>query len=187
MAERGVAVSAARSDLIARLAPPAAAGLGPFPGALLSLHGELDSWLNEGPALEAEDRYRARLATDRARDKISGRTHSGPHRTDLVVCHAGKGQAAALCSTGEQKALLIAIVLANAALRGREEGGVPILLLDEVTAHLDEQRREALFDHLMALGAQVWLTGTDDSLFGSLKDQAQIFEIENGGLKPSPK
>lgn len=186
MAERGVAVAAARRELVARLAPPAANGLGPFPGALLTLQGELDDWLDGGPALEAEDRYRAKLSEDRGRDKLSGRTHSGPHRTDLIVCHAEKGQAAGLCSTGEQKALLIAIVLANAALRGHEEGGVPVLLLDEVTAHLDELRRDALFEHLMSLGAQVWLTGTDDSLFGALKDQAQIFEIENGGLKPNP-
>ncbi|NQW01873.1 MAG: DNA replication/repair protein RecF [Rhodospirillales bacterium] len=186
MAERGVAVAAARRDLIARLAPPAAAGLGPFPGALLALQGELDDWLDDGPALQAEDRYRSRLAADRARDQSGGRTHSGPHRTDLVVRHGAKGKAAALCSTGEQKALLIAIVLANAALRGREDGGVPVLLLDEVAAHLDEMRREALFAHLLSLGAQVWLTGTDDSLFGAFKNRAQHFEIDNNGLKPNP-
>ena len=185
MAERAMAVAAARRELISRLAPSAEDGLGPFPGALLSLHGEIDDWLDNGPALEAEDRYRAKLAADRGHDKVVGRTHSGPHRTDLVVRHAVKGQAAALCSTGEQKALLIAIVLANATLRGREEGGIPVLLLDEVTAHLDEHRRDALFGHLVGLGAQVWLTGTDDSLFGALKDQAQIFEICNGGLKPN--
>lgn len=186
MAERGMAVAAARRELIARLAPSAATGLGPFPGAILSLEGELDSWLDNGPALEAEDRYRLALAQDRRRDQMSGRTHTGPHRTDLNVCHAEKGQAAAICSTGEQKALLVAIILANAALRGREEGGVPVLLLDEVTAHLDENRREALFHHLLELGAQVWLTGTDDSLFGTMKSQAKIFEIENGGLKLNP-
>lgn len=186
MAERGMAVCAARRELIARLAPDAAKGLGPFPGALLTLEGEVDSWLDRGPALEAEDRYRAKLAEDRKRDQMSGRTHTGPHRTDLVVRHAIKGQAAALCSTGEQKALLIAIVLANASLRGREEGCVPVLLLDEVAAHLDETRRDALFDHLLALRAQVWLTGTDDALFGSWKNKAQIFEIENSGLKPNP-
>ncbi len=186
MAERGMAVAAARRELIARLAPSAATGLGPFPGALLALEGEMDNWLDSGPALEAEDRFRMALAKDRRRDQLSGRTHTGPHRTDLNVSHAEKGQAAALCSTGEQKALLVAITLANAALRGREEGGVPVLLLDEVTAHLDENRREALFHHLLALGAQVWLTGTDDSLFGAMKPHAQIFEIENNGLKPNP-
>lgn len=186
MAERGIAVAAARRELIARLVPSAAEGLGPFPGALLSLEGDLDRWLDQGPALEAEDRYREHLAEMRLKDQSAGRTHSGPHRTDLIVRHAHKGQPAGLCSTGEQKALLIAIVLANAALRGLEEGGVPVLLLDEVAAHLDEQRREALFGHLLDLGAQVWLTGTDDSLFGAMKHQAQIFEIENAGLKPSP-
>ena len=186
MAERGMAVCAARRELIARLAPDAAKGLGPFPGALLTLEGEVDTWLDSGPALEAEDRYKAKLAADRKRDQMSGRTHTGPHRTDLIVRHAAKGQAADVCSTGEQKALLIAIVLSNASLRGREEGCVPVLLLDEVAAHLDELRREALFDHLQALGAQVWLTGTDDALFGSWKNKAQIFEIENSGLKPNP-
>ncbi len=186
MAERGMAVAAARRELIARLAPSVAEGLGPFPGGLLSLDGEVDGWLDDGPALEAEDRYRQRLADDRKRDQRSGRTHSGPHRTDLIVRHAIKGQAAALCSTGEQKALLIAIVLGNASLRGREEGRVPVLLLDEVAAHLDGHRRDALFEHLLALGAQVWLTGTDDRLFGPLKPHAQIFEIENNGLKPNP-
>jgi DNA replication and repair protein RecF len=183
MAERAMAVAAARRELISRLGPIALDGLGPFPGALLSLHGEIDDWLDNGPALEAEDRYRTKLAADRARDKAGGRTHTGPHRTDLVVRHALKGQAAAVCSTGEQKALLIAIILANANLRGLEEGGVPLLLLDEVTAHLDEQRRNTLFDYLMSLGAQVWMTGTDDSLFGPLKNNAQIFEISKCGLK----
>jgi DNA replication and repair protein RecF len=179
MAERAMAVAAARRELISRLGPLAVNGLSPFPGALLSLSGEIDTWLDNGPALEAEDRYRARLVADRSSDKAGGRTHTGPHRTDLVVQHTEKGQDAAMCSTGEQKALLIAIILANASLRGLEEGGIPILLLDEVTAHLDEQRRNALFDHLMDLGAQVWMTGTDDSLFGALKHQAQIFEVNN--------
>jgi DNA replication and repair protein RecF len=185
MAERAMAVAAARRELISRLGPLALNGLGPFPGALLSLQGQIDDWLDNGPALEAEDRYRTKLAIDRGRDKAVGRTHVGPHKTDLVVRHVDKGQAAALCSTGEQKALLIAIILANASLRGLEEGGFPILLLDEVTAHLDERRRNTLFDHLMALGAQVWMTGTDDSLFGVLRDQAQIFEINNCDLKPN--
>ena len=185
MAERAMAVAAARRELIARLRPLALEGLGPFSGALLSLSGEIDDWLDDGPALEAEDRYKSKLAADRVRDKAGGRTHVGPHRTDLVVRHAEKGLDAAVCSTGEQKALLIAIILANASLRGHEEGGVPVLLLDEVTAHLDEQRRNALFDHLIASGAQVWMTGTDDSLFGALKNHAQIFEISNCALKPN--
>ena len=185
IAERAMAVAVARRELISRLGPLAVNGLGPFPGAMLSLHGEIDDWLDDGPALEAEDRYRIKLAADRGRDKAGGRTHAGPHRTDLIVRHVEKMQSAGVCSTGEQKALLIAIILANASLRGLEEGGVPVLLLDEVTAHLDEQRRNALFEHLMALGAQFWMTGTDISLFGALKNQAQILEISNCGLKPN--
>lgn len=187
MAERGVAIAAARRELVARLAPPAADGMDPFPGALLALDGDLERWLDDGPALQAEDNYRDALAADRRRDQSSGRTHSGPHRSDFIVRHALKGQPAALCSTGEQKALLIAIVLANAALRGREEGGVPVLLLDEVAAHLDETRRDALFGHLMALGAQLWLSGTEDSYFGPLKGHAQILEISNGAIKPTAR
>jgi len=180
MAGRGIAVAAARLELLHRLGPASARGLAPFPGAELALAGDLEGWLEGGPALEAEDQFREALAAMRRRDSETGRTGCGPHRTDLIVHHAGTGQAAELCSTGEQKALLIAIVLANATLRSAERGAVPLLLLDEVAAHLDGERREALFDHLIALGAQTWFTGTDENLYQPLKSKAQMFRVADG-------
>jgi len=180
MAGRGIAVAAARLELLHRLGPASARGLAPFPGAELALAGDLENWLENGPALEAEERFRETLAAARQRDSQTGRTGSGPHRTDLIVHHADTGQAAELCSTGEQKALLIAIVLANATLRSAERGAVPLLLLDEVAAHLDGERREALFDHLITLGAQTWFTGTDENLYQALKPNAQMFRVADG-------
>jgi DNA replication and repair protein RecF len=182
MAERGIAVAAARLELLQRLGAPSARGLAPFPGAELALAGDLENWLDSGPALDAEERFRSALAQDRKRDGETGRTATGPHRTDLIVHHATTGQAAELCSTGEQKALLIAIVLANAIERSAEKGAVPLLLLDEVAAHLDGERREALFDHLITLGAQTWFTGTDENLYQPLKSEAQMFRVAGGRI-----
>ena len=182
MAKRGIAVAAARLELLERVGPASARGLSPFPGAELSLAGDLENWLADGPALEVEDRFRTALAGGRRRDGETGRTDCGPHRTDLIVHHAANGQAAELCSTGEQKALLIAIVLANATLRSAERGAVPLLLLDEVAAHLDGERREALFDHLITLGAQTWFTGTDENLYQALKSDAQMFRVADGQI-----
>ena len=180
MAARGIAVAAARTDVIARLAPVAEESWGPFPGAVLALSGDVDRWLASGPALEAEDHFRAALAADRERDGRFGRTHAGPQRTDLVVHHAPKGEAAERCSTGEQKALLIALVLANARIRAAEEGRAPVLLLDEVAAHLDQDRRDALFDGLLGLGGQVWFAGTDVEIFARLRGRAQFFTVADG-------
>jgi len=182
MAARGIAVAAARLELLHRLAPLCAVGMAPFPGAEIALVGDLENWLSEGPALEAEERFRGKLAAERRRDSETGRTASGPHRSDLTVHHGASGQAAELCSTGEQKALLIAIVLTNATHRSAEEGAVPMLLMDEVAAHLDEARRGALFEHLLALGAQTWFTGTDAGLFSPLKSQAQMFRVAEGAI-----
>ncbi|MEM9685062.1 MAG: DNA replication and repair protein RecF, partial [Pseudomonadota bacterium] len=108
----------------------------------------------------------------------------GPHRSDLEVRHLGHGMPAGLCSTGEQKALLIAIVLANARLQTAERGRVPLLLLDEVAAHLDASRREALFEEIDGLGAQAWYTGTDRAVFESLDGRAQHVTVHAGQLRP---
>jgi DNA replication and repair protein RecF len=105
------------------------------------------------------------LKRARARDSAAGRTLSGPHRTDLAVTHLGKDRPAGLCSTGEQKALLLSIILAHADLVAEQAGRRPILLLDEVAAHLDPRRRAALFARLEAAGGQVWMTGTEPALF----------------------
>ncbi|MBT6096413.1 MAG: DNA replication/repair protein RecF [Rhodospirillaceae bacterium] len=183
MASKGIAVTAARLDVVGRLATAAAEGWGPFPGAEIALSGDLENSLLGGPALAAEDRFRNALARSRADDARTGRTSEGPQRSDLLVRHRPKNQDAELCSTGEQKALLIGLVLANARTRATEEGGVPVLLLDEVAAHLDEARREALFEALQGLGGQVWLTGTDAELFQPLSGRAEFFIVADNGAE----
>jgi DNA replication and repair protein RecF len=162
MAEHGAAIDAARRDTVATLADAMAdQPEGPFARAGLAL----DGWHGGGDTLAAD------LAGGRRRDAAAGRTLVGPHRTDLAVTHLGKGQAAALCSTGEQKALLLGIVLAHADLVAQRTGRAPILLLDEVAAHLDPVRRAALFARLAGKG-QVWMTGTEESLFAAIGDDA---------------
>ena len=155
-----------------------------FPAAGLAFEGEIETWLAVGPALEAEDRLRETLAAARARDADAGRALHGPHRSDLVVHNHDKDMAASLCSTGEQKALLITIVLAHAHLLGLARGATPILLMDEVAAHLDEDRRAAMAERIFSLGAQAWLTGTDRHLFEAFGTDAQIFEVNAGLVVP---
>ena len=179
MATKGVAVAAARRELAVRLNGICADPPGPFPGARVEAAGAVEEWLAEVPALAAEDRLRDGLAAARVRDGEFGGAVLGPHRSDMHVNHLAKGVAAARCSTGEQKALLVAMVLANARLQAAERGSVPLLLLDEVAAHLDGHRREALFEEVSALGAQAWLTGTDSALFASLGKRAQFFHVED--------
>jgi len=181
MASKGIAVSAARMDMASRLDETAAraSAQGAFPGAAVSVTGALEEWLDDGPALEAEERLKKALAEGRRADGENGATQFGPHRSDMAVRHLGTGQAAELCSTGEQKALLIALILANARLAAAQRGSLPLLLLDEVAAHLDEIRREALFDEIMRLGIQAWMTGTDTALFAPIKDKAQFFGVRD--------
>jgi len=131
-------------------------------------------------AIEVEDRYRGLLKDNRARDAAAGRTLDGPHLSDLVVMHAGKNIPAADASTGEQKALLIRLVLAHAGLVKQMAGFAPLLLLDEVVAHLDPLRRAALYDSLSLLGAQVWMTGADPVAFGDIVGRAQVFLVRSG-------
>lgn len=185
MARHGVAIAAARRDLVARLAQACAAGIGPFPVAGLDLAGEVESWLGEQSALEGEDRLRAQLAEHRARDAAVGGAALGPHRSDLAVEHLDRGLPAALCSTGEQKALLVSIVLAHARLLALHRGAAPLLLLDEIAAHLDETRRDALFEEILALGAQAWLTGTDAEVFAGLGEVAQFFSVRDAAISAS--
>lgn len=182
MARRGVAIAAARCALLGRLAGACAAGVGPFPGAELGLVGEVESWLDGSSALEAEDRLRDRLAKTRGQDAVAGGAAVGPHRSDLAVRHLETDLAAELCSTGEQKALLISIVLAHGRLLALDRSAAPLMLLDEVAAHLDAQRRTALFEELLELGAQVWLTGTDVEVFDELRDAAQFFQIRDARI-----
>ena len=177
MARHGIAVAASRRAVVARLDAAAAEGAGPFPAARLALAGATDRLLETMPALAAEDRLRAALAASRALDAAQGATAHGPHRSDLDVRFARNGLAAAEGSTGEQKALVLSIVLANARALAGERGRPPLLLLDEVVAHLDRARRAAFADEVAALGAQVWLTGTDDEFFAGLRGRAQFLRI----------
>lgn len=170
MAEHGAALASARAAAVSLLSERlAGAPEGPFARAGLALEGG-----NEDLAVE--------LARGRARDASAGRTLAGPHRTDLTVTHLGKGQAAGLCSTGEQKALLLSIVLAHADLVAERSGRRPILLLDEVAAHLDPRRRAALFERLEAEGGQVWMTGTEMGLFHGIGQGASRFEVADGAI-----
>lgn len=186
MAERGIAIAAARADLVAHLTRAMTAQTGPFPQARLALEGGVEAWLTTMPALAAEDRLRDALASRRRQDTESGTTSLGPHRSDLLLHHGPKDQPAAQCSTGEQKALLIALVLANARLQARLKGRPPLMLLDEVAAHLDRDRRAALCAALAELGGQSWLTGTDPDLFQAWRDQAHFLTVQDGDIKPDP-
>ncbi len=182
LAGTGVAVAAARASLVARLNRVCAETAAPFPAASLTLDGTVDRWLAEVPALEVEERVRATLAAGR---RAGAPEAEGPHRSDLAVRHLPKDMPAERCSTGEQKALLVGVVLAHARLQAIEEGAAPILLLDEVAAHLDDRRRAALFEAVLALGGQSWLTGTDRSVFAPIADRTQIMEVAEGRLAPS--
>lgn len=178
MAETGVAVAAARVDLVSRLGAALTLGIGPFPAARLVVEGEVEQWMAEMSALQAEDRFRDRLGRARAIDAEAGRATAGTHRSDLIVTRHADGAAASSCSTGEQKALLISVILAEARLQAFERGTVPLLLLDEIAAHLDADRRAALFDEICALNAQAWMTGTDEALFEPLADRGQHFRVD---------
>ncbi len=185
MAEAGVAVAAGRRQMVARLNQASRNDIGPFPRAQAAIEGALEEWLEDLPALAAEERFRERLHEGRRRDAEAGGAVLGPHRSDLAVRHAGRDLPAASCSTGEQKALLIAIVLATARLLALDRDAPPILLLDEVVAHLDETRRAALFDEICALRAQAWLTGADRSLFAGLEGRAQFMDVDAGEVAPA--
>ena len=183
MARHGVAATAARRALVARLDASLAAGaLGGFPAARLSLRDTTP----EGPALAAEDSLRAVLRAARNRDRAAGAAVEGPHRCDLEMFHREKDLPAALCSTGEQKALLVSTVLAHAGLIHAARGFAPLLLLDEVAAHLDGGRRAALFEALAGLGAQAWLTGTEWEVFAPLRGRAQGFVVSPGEVTENP-
>tara|TARA_B100000989_G_scaffold22846_1_gene14923 strand:+ start:1618 stop:2784 length:1167 start_codon:yes stop_codon:yes gene_type:complete len=183
MAERGVAIAAARRELAARLDKASLYTSGCFPVAGVTAVGLIEGWLNNVPALEAEQRFAVELKKNRRRDGESGITELGPHRSDFIVVHVAKGLPAVQCSTGEQKALLIAIVLANTRLHARERNRIPLLLLDEVAAHLDAKRRKALFDEICNLGTQAWLTGTDLAFFESFGNNAQYVSISDAKFR----
>lgn len=185
-AEVAVAVAAARAETANRLSAALEASretAREFPQAEIALKGWMEQLLPDHSAIEVEDRYRALLKDNRARDAVAGRTLDGPHLSDLVVTHAGKNIPAVDASTGEQKALLIRLVLAHAGLIKQMTGFAPLLLLDEVVAHLDPSRRAALYDALSSLGAQVWMTGADPAAFGDILSRAQVFVVRGGAVE----
>jgi len=189
MAETGVAIAAVRLEAVAalravietrRVREPAS----PFPWSTVEVEGAMERDLAARPALEVEDGYAARLAQCRERDRAAGRALEGPHRSDLIVGHGPKSTPARLCSTGEQKALLLGLVLAHAELlTERQQGAAPILLVDEVTAHLDADRRQALFAEIGRLGAQAWLTGNDRAAFSALEGSARFLVVEDSAVR----
>jgi DNA replication and repair protein RecF len=188
-AELAVAVAALRAETVRRLQGALAAReyrAGTFPSAEIALQGWMEQALAENAAVEVEDRYRNVLRENRARDAAAGRTLEGPHLTDLSVIYAAKKIPAADASTGEQKALLIGLVLAHAGLIAEMTGFAPVLLLDEVVAHLDPARRCALFDALTQLGSQVFMTGADPAAFSEIEGRAQILDVRQGQVVRRP-
>ncbi len=154
-----------------------------FPAARLVLQGTVEALVRDNPAVQCEDEYAKILVDSRGLDQAAGRTLNGPHRSDLMVFHAAKDMEAAACSTGEQKALLVGLILAQARMvKSQFQGRMPILLLDEIAAHLDKDRRKGLFEELLATRAQCWLTGTDTMQFEALESKAQFFTVNNGQL-----
>jgi DNA replication and repair protein RecF len=190
MAEAGVAIAAARAVAVAELAAAIGARRNArigalFPWAELTLIGTLEAELGTRPAIEVEDAYCELLGRERERDRAAGRTLEGPHRSDLGVQHGPKQMPAKVCSTGEQKALLIGLVLAHCeVVRQRQHGTAPILLLDEIVAHLDPLRRAALLAEIIALDTQAWMSGTDSEAFSALGGRGQFLHLEEGRIAP---
>jgi DNA replication and repair protein RecF len=182
MARHGVAMAAARAQAALRRNAAAGRQGGPCAAARLTLAGDVEDMLAGAEIAQAEEMVRAALLRARARDGAAGAATFGPHRTDVGVWHAGKDMPAGQCSTGEQKAVLVSIVLAQARVKTALSGMAPLMLLDEVAAHLDEERRNALFDELSVLSAQSWMTGTDAHLFAGFGERAQFFRVTDASV-----
>jgi DNA replication and repair protein RecF len=187
IAELAVAVAAARHETIARLNSLIGRyrdAQSPFPSAEIAISGNLEMLVAEQPAVMVEEGFRDRLRGNRGRDAAARRTLIGPHLSDLIVQHREKGIDAAKASTGEQKALLVGLVLAHARLVAAMSGIAPLILLDEIAAHFDPRRRSALYECLQPLGSQIWLTGADPAAFADLIGRAQTLQIDAGTIRP---
>jgi DNA replication and repair protein RecF len=185
MSESGVAIAAARMELV-RLLRGKLAGLdrqGPFPRSEIEISGAIERLAGEMPSVDAEIEFARLLSQNRNRDRAAGRTLDGPHRSDLLVTHCDKDMPAELCSTGEQKALLVGLVLSHAQLTGDIAGMSPVLLMDEIAAHLDAGRRAALFEIIEDMNCQAFMTGTDTAPFSALKDRAGFMSVADGTVK----
>ncbi len=186
MAETGTAIGVARMELVRLLTGliETQTDAAPFPRADITLSGFVEDQVASSAAVDIEERFRLALRDNRYRDAASGRTLDGPHRSDFLVRYREKDMPAALCSTGEQKTLLIGLILSHARLTSAITGLIPILLLDEIAAHLDENRRAALFGILDEIGCQTFMTGTERALFSSLETRAQFLQVEAGHVLP---
>jgi len=180
MAQSAVAIAAVRHDMIRNLSKAIAASGDAFPRADITVCGTAEDMLESMPALLVEDALRAAFARARSEDALHGTCAVGAHRSDLRVIHRAKNCPADLCSTGEQKSLLIALMLAYVRLVSERRQMRPLFLLDDIAAHLDDYRRAALFEEIRALQVQAWLTGTDADSFIPLVPHAQMFSVENG-------
>ncbi len=186
MARYGVAITVARHDTAARLNAALADDDGPFPAARLGLRGTIDEWVDSMAAVDAEEALKSDLERDRLNWSKDDEPPSaqGPNRSDLDVVMASNGRVAASCSTGEQKALLVSIILAHVQVQTDHKGRPPLLLLDEVAAHLDQDRRHCLFERVLSSASQAWLTGTDVGTFTELGSSAQMFSVADGQASP---
>ncbi|MFZ0497184.1 MAG: DNA replication/repair protein RecF [Methylocella sp.] len=184
-AELAIAVAAARIETVSRLSAlitETRDNTSPFPWADVALEGDVERLVGTRPALEAEDIYRGILRRNRSRDAAAGRTLIGPQASDLCVRHGPKQVPASRASTGEQKALLAGLVLAHARLVTTMSGLTPLVLLDEIAAHFDPVRRDALFEALETLGGQIWLSGADRATFGAIEKRALILKVTPGSV-----
>jgi DNA replication and repair protein RecF len=183
IASFGVAIAASRRNLVSKLNNfIEKENEDVFPNVILKLNGIIENMLDKMPAIEVEDKFKSLLFEQR-KNVTHNESVDGTHKTDLKVFHQSKKMPAELCSTGEQKALLISVILAHAKSLAITKGFSPILLLDEIVAHLDDKKREALLNKILELNIQAWMTGTDIESFNSLIGKAQFFHVENAKIK----
>lgn len=183
MAEHGTAIAISRLDAVSHINAMMQQAAHDFPRGEMQLSGLVERCIAEGkPALATEEEYRRALADSRRMDAQTGRTSVGVHKSELTVTHLEKQMEAAYCSTGEQKALLLSIILAEARASAHWHGRVPVVLLDEVAAHLDPARRRELYKEIQSLGMQSWMTGVSDDLFKEIHDNSLHFRVENGAV-----
>ncbi len=183
LSELGVSIAALRKDSIDRLNVFLENADGAFPKASVAIAGVLENMLDKLPALEVEEQYKKQLKLSRATYLQKGSV-AGPHNSDILVTHQGKGRLAANCSTGEQKAVLVAIIIAHAKALGVSQSRMPLILLDDIAEFLDEERKEALFHDLTKLHAQVWVSGTDKDKFKFLQGRSSFFAVDNATITP---